>query len=164
MHEPCSSFLLFIKLPFIDFFKPKCLNRIVLSLMHSLHFLVAALFINESGVPVNRMSSFTLVRHQVATSFFSSNWMSWQWDHRCLDIVELWTLSMTLSSTGWKMMCLAWTRRGRSDLGLPTGVPNAWRKALVRDGSGEGAWLAFEVGHFYFGDSHFPEIRNKTQI
>ena len=43
-------------------------------------------------------------------------------------------------------MCLAWTRRGRSDLGLPTGVPNAWRKALVRDYSGEGALLAFEVG------------------
>ena len=39
-------------------------------------------------------------------------------------------------------MCLAW----RSDLGLSMGVSNAWRKALVRDGSGEGAWLAFEVG------------------
>ena len=43
-------------------------------------------------------------------------------------------------------MCLAWTRRGRSDLGLPAGVPNAWRNALVSDCSVEGASLVFEVG------------------
>ena len=73
--------------------------------------------------------------------------MSWQWDHRCFESVELFTLSITLSNdTGWNMMCLAWIRRGRSDLGLPTGVPNAWRKVLVRDCSGEGASLVFEVG------------------